>query len=196
MMITPLSVILEKVSALAEREAGASLADLSKAAAEPSVADADIQAHIKVDTARPYGRQVLLATDKVEGMIARWTRGVPCAPHDHGGSFGAVRLLRGAAIHRVWRVTPEGLELLQEDRVEAPAVLSCGPHMVHSMVDGGAEEPLTTLHLYIDPIDHMMVYDLDGNRTLKVDGGCGAWLPDDEPELIRDQREGFHRSLG
>jgi len=194
-MFTPLSAILDTVTTLAERAEPASLAELADAVAEVQVSDADIEARVKVDPSKPYGRQVLLANERIEGMIARWTRGVPCFPHDHGGSFGAVRLLRGAAIHRTWRVTPTGLELTSEGRVEAPAVLSCGPHMVHSMVDAGAEEPLTTLHMYIDPIDHMMVYDIDGERTLMVDGGCGAWIPDDQPELVRAEKPGFHRHL-
>jgi len=180
---------------MAQRPGGASLADLAGAVTAVEVSDEEVAAHVRSDASKPYGRNVVLDTPHVEGMVARWTRGVPCAPHDHGGSFGAVRLLRGAAIHRTWRVTEEGLEMTSEERVEAPAVLSCGPHMVHSMVDAGADDPLTTLHLYVDPIDHMLVYDVEGGRTLVVDGGCGAWLPDDQPELVRTVADGFHRSV-
>ena len=43
--------------------------------------------------------------------------------------------------------------------------------------DDGGDEALVTLHMYIGPVPHMVVYDEPGNRTLKVDGGCGAWVP-------------------
>lgn len=143
------------------------------------------------DPNRPYGRRVLHADAHFEAMIALWTRGTPCAPHDHGGSVGGVRVLQGEALHRVYRVGPAGLELVREERVAAGDVLSCGPDLVHAMEDAGAALPLATLHLYAGPIDHMVVYDEAGGRTLVVEGGSGAWLPWDQPELIRRVHDGF-----
>ena len=136
------------------------------------------------DLSRPYGRNVVLDTAHVEGMVATWTRGVWCAPHDHGGSIGGVRVLRGTAKHRIFQLRGGRLDLVREERVRAGQVLTCGPDLVHAMADGGAEDSLMTLHLYAGPIDHMVVYDVEGDRTLVVDGGCGAWVPDD-PSQIR-----------
>ena len=185
--------ILKTVSELADRPQGASLRDLATVAAEARLTDAEIDALAQVDAAKPYGRKVLLNTSTAEGMIARWTRGVACAPHDHGGSYGAVRLLQGAAIHTVWQVRDGRLENVKSERVQAGDVLTCGPEMVHSMVDAGDDLPLTTLHLYVDPIDHMFVYDTEADQTYVVDGGCGAWLPHDAPELIRSVHDGYWR---
>jgi len=127
----------------------------------------------------------------MEMMIASWTRGRVCAPHDHGGSVGAVRVLRGAAIHRVWSLVDGRLELAVEERVEAGAVLACGPDMVHSMGDAGASEKLATLHVYRDPIPFMVVYDPTASRTLQVAASCGAWIPG--PEQILREVPGLHR---
>lgn len=130
------------------------------------------------DPDHPYGRKVLLGGGGVEVMIATWTPGVPCAPHDHGGALGVVQVLQGRALHRIWKVEGGELRLVKEHRARPGELLACGPDMVHSMGDDGAEEPLMTLHLYTPTIDFMVVYDQDGDQTLVVDGDCGAWVPD------------------
>lgn len=158
---------------------------LQRVLAEAEIGPDSIAALAKADPSRPYGRRVLLANEDVEAMLATWTRGVPCAPHDHGGSVGGVRVLQGAAHHRIWQVRDGALHLVAEERVEAGDILSCGPDLVHSMVDAGDADPLVTLHLYAGPIRYMVVYDLEQAQTVVVDGGCGAWLPWDEPHLIR-----------
>ena len=145
---------------------------------------------VRPDPDKPYGRRVLLQTSVLESMLATWTRGVQCAPHDHGGSIGCVRVLRGVSLHRMYRVIDGALTLVKEERVSAGEVIAAGPDLIHSMGDGGAEESLVTLHLYTDPIDHMVVYDLEADRTLVVDGSCGAWVPHDRPELIRQTHDG------
>lgn len=175
-------------------DAPPSLRQLADALREVSIDAAAVAAVGHADPSRPYGRRVLLADAWHEAMVARWTRGAACAPHDHGGSVGGVRVLTGEAVHRVWRARDGALELAFEERVVAGEVLACGPDLVHSMEDGGAIEPLATLHLYSGPIAHMLVYDLDGARTLVVEGGCGAWLPWDQPSLIRAIYPGLHGS--
>lgn len=137
------------------------------------------------DPAHPYGRRVLADGPHMEMMIASWTRGVSCAPHDHGGSSGAVRVLRGEAIHTVWRVSDGEMTLVLQERVGPGDILVCGPDMVHSMVDAGASDKLATLHLYTDPIPFMMVYDPDADRTLQVAGTCGAWVPGTD-QIVRE----------
>ena len=171
------------------------LQELAAVLSSGDLGDTEVADLARGDTSRPYGRRVIIDTDRLEGMIARWTRGVPCAPHDHGGSSGAVRVLRGEAVHTVWRLRDGRLERAITERVTAGHVLRCGPGMIHSMVDGGAEHPLVTLHLYVDPIDHMIVYDLEHEATYKVVGACGAWVPHDQPELVLDRVDGFVRHL-
>lgn len=153
--------------------------------------DASIDALATPDPRRPYGRRVLFATETLEAMVATWTRDRPCAPHDHGGAVGGVRVLRGEAVHHLFRVADGALERVGEERVGRGGVISCGPELVHAMADGGGAEALVTLHLYSGPITHMVVYDVDGDRTVVVDGGCGAWLPWDEAHLIRAVVAGF-----
>ena len=59
-------------------------ADLAAVAGRVALSDEVIDALVRTDPTKPYGRRVLLDTPHVESMVARWTRGVECAPHDHG----------------------------------------------------------------------------------------------------------------
>lgn len=161
---------------------------------EPLDVDA-IQALEQPDPRRPYGRHVFLEGERIEGMVATWSRAYPCAPHDHGGSVGGVRVLRGAALHRMYRLDGERLSLAREEVVPSGGVVLCGPELIHSMQDAGSEEQLMTLHLYAAPIEEMRVYDFASTTTYVVDGGCGAWVPVDEPERIRRSWSGFARRM-
>jgi predicted metal-dependent enzyme (double-stranded beta helix superfamily) len=144
------------------------------------------------DTTKPYGRRVLLDTDELEVMVAQWTRDMPCAPHDHGGSLGVVRVLQGRSRHQIWTVDDQGLRSVRKETVAAGETMMCGSDLIHSMEDDGAEDPLITLHMYTRSIDHMIVYDTEQHETLVVDGTCGAWVPADSPEMIRCRKVGFH----
>jgi hypothetical protein len=161
-----------------------SLGDM-RAALEGEIDVDGLDALLVEDPTKPYGRRVLVDGPHMEMMIASWTRDVPCAAHDHGGSSGAVRVLRGEAVHTVWRIVEGGLEQVLQERVGPGSILVCGPDMVHSMVDGGAPDKLATLHLYADPIPFMMVYDPAADRTLQVAPTCGAWVPGAE-QIVRE----------
>ena len=146
----------------------------------------EVESRLRRDPSKPYGRHVLLGTDKIEAMMATWTPRTWCAPHDHGGSIGGVRVLRGRARHRVFRIADGQLQLVREETVEEGGILRCGPTLVHQM--RAEDEVLVTLHLYAGPIEFMRVY--EGDRTWIVDGGCGAWVPHDQPEFLRGSEEG------
>lgn len=167
------------------------LPDLTSALAAIDV-DASTREALRIHDARhPYGRRVVLETPFVESMVATWNPAFPCAPHDHGGSIGGVKVLQGVARHRLWRIREGKLQLALEELRGVGDVLTCGPDLVHSMGCAGAGEPLMTLHLYSGPIGHMVVYDRATQSTYVVDGGCGAWVPLDQPELIVAHYEGI-----
>ena len=145
------------------------------------------------DPTHPYGRNVLFANDTLECMVATWTSGTPCLPHDHGGSWGAVRILQGQARHRIWAV---GNGQMRETRVHTAGpgdVLACGPSMVHSMGVEAVEDVLLTLHLYTRSIEQMVVYDVENAQTYVVDGNCGAWIPDASSGMLRSRTDGLLR---
>jgi predicted metal-dependent enzyme (double-stranded beta helix superfamily) len=140
----------------------------------------------RFDAAVPYGRTVLVDDDGLEVMIAGWSRGLPCAPHDHGPGHGAVRVLQGRARHRGFVLEGGALQVRVDERLDAGAVLRCPQGFVHQMQDDGAEQPLVTLHLYAGTTVPTTVYDLEHHRTQWLGPGCGAWpRPFEAPEVLR-----------
>ena len=143
------------------------------------------------DPRHPYGRQVIVDEPRLEAMIATWTPATPCAPHDHGGSAGGVRILAGQATHREWAIDGDRLVLVDESTALPGDVIVCRTDLVHSMVDAGSSKGLVTLHVYVTPIAEMVVYDVAAARTLVVGGRCGAWVPVDAPHLVRKSASGY-----
>lgn len=143
------------------------------------------------DPTVPYGRTVVLAEPELELMVAGWSRGRPCAPHDHGPGHGAVRVLEGRARHRGFALRHGALVADPDEVLEPGAVLRCPPGWIHQMQDDGAARPLITLHLYAGSTAPMAVYDLEQPRTQWLGPGCGAWpRPVDDPAVVR-WRPGF-----
>jgi len=174
---------------------GLQLSHLHDLASKVQLSQALMVELCRADPTRPYGRNSLFANDHLEVMVATWTRGTPCLPHDHGGAHGAVRVLQGQANHRVWRIRNGALEEALAEQASPGDVLACGPHLVHSMSDSGAEDTLMTLHLYTAAIEHMVVYDVDAGDTCVVEGNCGAWIPDANSGQLRSRNPGIHRRI-
>ncbi len=152
----------------------------------------DIQTLMQSDIDHPYGRRVFLNHPQLEVMVATWTRGVPCAPHDHHDSRSAIRVLQGRSHHRMFQCQQGKLVETLSERKEKDDVLLCPPYQIHAMGDDGADQPLVTLHAYAGSIDNMVVY--SETETLIVSGACGAWVPDQEADILARVKSHVRRS--
>lgn len=182
----PSARIIDPCRALTAQQAP-SLSAILEVAEQIELSDADLDALAQPDLAHPYGRRVLLADPRLEVMIATWTPGVTCAPHDHGGSVGGVRVLRGRSRHRIYTIEDGQLVLCREHTASPGEILSFGPNLIHSMTSDDPDTPLMTLHFYTDAIEMMVIY--TDSDTLAVEGSCGAWVPED-PANIRGRFSG------
>ena len=178
----PTARIIDPCRALAAQQAP-SLSAILEFADQVELSDTDLDALALPDHAHPYGRRVLLADPRLEVMVATWTPGVTCAPHDHGGSVGGVRVLRGRSRHRIYTIEDGELVLCREHVAAPGEVLSFGANLIHSMASEDPDTPLMTLHFYTGAIEMMLVY--TDSETLVVDGSCGAWVPEDPADIRR-----------
>jgi len=176
----PTARIIDPCRALTAQQAP-SLTSILEVAGQIELSSADLDALALPDHAHPYGRRVLLADPQLEVMIATWTPGVPCAPHDHGGSVGGVRVLRGQSRHRIYTIADGELVLCREHVASPGEILSFGPNLIHSMTSEDPDTPLMTLHFYTNAIEMMLVY--TDSETLAVEGSCGAWVPEDPADI-------------
>ena len=144
-----------------------------------------------IDLSKPYGRRVIYQDDFIEIMVATWTPQQICAPHDHGGSWSAISILRGQAQHTLYTIKDEILVPRHTEYIDQNAYIVCHPNQIHAMGDSGKKQAsLMTLHAYSNSIPFMMVYDDKNQQTIKVDGSCGAWVPDNKVQIIKTF-EGF-----
>ena len=93
-----------------------------------------------------------------------------------------MRILRGTELHRIYEVVDGALVLRREHTAGPGEILAFGPNLIHAMVSADPDTPLMTLHFYTDAIEMMVVYTDD--ETLAVDGGCGAWVPEDAAMIL------------
>jgi hypothetical protein len=177
--------LLEKIQAEAKKLLASSdikTSDLVKFLKTIEVSNSDIEEYSLADPKHPYGRCVLLNEPRLEVMLATWTRNLPCVPHEHGGSKSAIRVLKGQSHHQLFKIKNQLLiEVFSEKRAQND-ILTCAPKQVHAMGDDGLEDPLVTLHAYSGSIPDMVVY--DKKNTLVVKGKCGAWIPEDEQDIV------------
>jgi len=129
----------------------------------------------------PYGRRMLHRDETGEVMLAGWGADAECAPHDHAGGVGVVRVLAGAFTETDW-VWRDGILTPGPSRRwgvgESIPVVAGG---IHSMAAHGAG---TTLHLYRPAISGMRVFDPARRQTLSVSDDCGAWVPRNEALIL------------
>ena len=138
----------------------------------------------------PYARHVLFANEQLEVMLASWRRDFPCAPHDHGDSYSAIKVLRGRSHHRGFAIKNNRLTEVFSERKSTNDILVCQPKQIHAMGDDNDTETLVTLHLYAGSIDDMLVFSKTHSHL--VSGQAGAWLPVDSPEYLLKQAEGHY----
>jgi len=129
----------------------------------------------------PYGRNVLHRGDQFEVMLATWSKGAECAPHNHGFSRGVVWLVEGDFRETHYELD-RNLSVLGKSILRpVGTLLNVTPGDIHSMValDGGI-----SLHIYTPAIQEMKVFDPNTRRTLIVSDDCGAWVPQDSQQII------------
>jgi len=181
---SPFHQILRVVSPLLKKET-ISLHDMEAClSCLPNEMDIDT---LSADLTRPYSRKVLLNDPRLEVMVARWSPGIPCVPHDHADAQSVILLLKGCAEHKRYQLKDQRLHCVQTEYKKQGERVICAPYQIHAMA---AHPELVTLHLYSHSIENMIVYDLQTPSTFVVDGGCGAWLPVEDPKDILAQSPG------
>jgi hypothetical protein len=125
---------------------------------------------------------VLSAAPECEVMLARWTPGEACAPHDHGASAGWVFYLDQDFEEQsyVWRM--DGLAPTEIFLHRAGSFTEVRREEIHSCRCFG---PGLSLHVYFPRIEKMRVYDLVRRQTVTVTDDCGAWIPD-QPQRVQE----------
>ena len=150
----PLSPALDKlIEALDGLGARPSLLDIAPlVGAAPLVAE-DVAPFIRPNP-RGYNRATVARRETYELLVMTWLPGQSSAPHDHGGSAGVFRVMKGAATESNCAIASDGYAESQYEEVHGPGALvafhDAGVHTIRN--DAGDSAILVTLHVYAPPL--------------------------------------------
>lgn len=142
--------------AIAARDAGRLLSGLAKAVPDWAL----LGPHVRFDP-RGYVRNRLFRDADWELLLLCWLPGQKTVVHDHGGAWGAVRILVGGLLERrySWRGTGKPLAFDSERACDGAVVLPEPVETVHQNENVSAL-PAISLHLYSPPLSVLNSYDV------------------------------------
>jgi cysteine dioxygenase type I len=98
----------------------------------------------------------LLATATYQAWAITWGPSTCLELHDHGGSLGAVRVVRGQLVETSTSLRTRAL--LRSHRLDAGDILTVGHDTVHE-VWNPQQTPAVSVHVYSPPLTTMTFYD-------------------------------------
>ncbi|MGV9834284.1 cysteine dioxygenase [Nocardia niigatensis] len=144
----------------------------------------DILPHTGEPGTFPYQRKLLYKSEHVEVLVMNWAVRQPCSPHDHGRSFGTIKVLAGEVEHDLYTLDQNDIPRKYFSRTEqAGSTYFAARGMIHAM-GNPHDGPAITLHTYAPPIEGMKVYDLHRCLVCTVSDDCGAWWPDQQRQQL------------
>ena len=145
-----LSQLVERLEALGTRPSATRIQQVLEQA---NLGEADLAEFIKTDPRR-YHRGRVAWRPSFELLVMTWLPGQCSPPHDHGGSICGMRVVRGTAIERTYRVAEDGAaEACMDERLPQGRTVTGDDAGVHSVHNADADgPPLVTLHVYAPPL--------------------------------------------
>ncbi|TSC89726.1 MAG: hypothetical protein G01um10143_216 [Parcubacteria group bacterium Gr01-1014_3] len=95
---------------------------------------------------KKYDRHVLHENPKIEVVHIKWPPGAESRPHDHGKSYGKVKVLSGKVFQLVFDKKTK--KFLRRDVMVAGDVMIETPDLIHIMGNDSKTEIAETLHVY------------------------------------------------
>ena len=129
--------------------------------------------------------RLVARTSDFDAWLISWPGGTTADLHDHGGSRGALHVIRGSMVETIpWR-DDRGSVTFARREVHSGATLAFGAGHVHDVRNEAAEHALS-LHVYSPPLDSKSYYDRSGDNLIPRENG---WVPP------RDQTSSDDRSI-
>lgn len=144
------------------------LSSFDRPLTQPEIMQVIAEARVTEDSVRPwiafddgsYRRNAILRLPHVEMLVLCWMPGQFTPIHDHAGSTGAVRVLRGTATEITYRRSVGSFLVPGDSRDYFPGELfSSHDAHIHRVGNfSGPDDMLITLHCYSRPLDGFHIY--------------------------------------
>jgi cysteine dioxygenase len=169
------------LASLAETLAGLDgrpeLSDVNDWMARVRVAEDELRPHVgfKEDT---YARHRVRLGEHAELLVLCWRPGQRTPIHDHDGSFGAVRVLRGVMWETLFEMDEASGLAYRSSREWTPGhVTGADVPDIHQLGNPDVSgQDLVTLHLYAPPLKSLNVYKV-GRRESVNTLWMSSWNP-------------------
>jgi hypothetical protein len=139
----------------------------------------------------PYGRTMLVHTDRYEIMIGCWELGNWCAAHDHGVAEGVCYPYSGEIEHVDYQMNGTNLDLVERCNLTKGNLLELPKGMIHSLRNTSSTEPFIALHIYLPATYDVRVFDTRSGDIYHITDDQGAWVPEDPTKIRKVERASF-----
>jgi cysteine dioxygenase len=158
--------LAERLAALRRRP---ELSEVDAWLREVEVGDDELRPHVGFKEGT-YARHRVRLGERAELLVLCWRPGQRTPIHDHNGSFGAVRVLRGVMWETLFGMD-EGRGLLYKSSREwAPgSVTGADVPDIHQLGNPDVSgQDLITLHLYAPPLTSLNVYKVGSTQSVNT----------------------------
>lgn len=111
-----------------------------------------------------YSKKVLHKDDTLEVVLIRWESGASSLIHDHGNSYGIVRVLQGSIGFDLY----DEINKVGEGLVPAIDTFDLPEGILHRMYNPSELEDAISLHFYCPKISEMFLYDPISKKQIKI----------------------------
>lgn len=151
----------------------------------------ELRCYLKSPGKEAYSKTTLYRCDLIECLVINWHDNFPCAIHDHGNSFGLIKVVNGTLTNTTYNRNADGLlQQVTKTNHTQGELIYLPKGIIHQMMSTG-QEPLVTFHCYCPPIERMRVYDTAHNAVCTVTGDRSASIPKDRREIVLLDRIAF-----
>jgi cysteine dioxygenase len=109
-----------------------------------------------------YSRNSVYANEKFEIFLMCWKAGQRSLIHDHGGSLGGIKVVRGILTETLFGVAPNGMiKAVSSSDYQASDTQIEEPTTIHqvSNLQSGINHAIS-IHIYVPPLQQMNIYTL------------------------------------
>ena len=169
-----LAALVERLSRVAARP---TFEELNALLAGAEVGDDELRPYVSFKEGT-YARHRVHLGEHAELLVLCWRPGQRTPIHDHAGSFGAVRVLRGVMWETLFGMgDAEGLRYLSGREWTPGHVTGADVPDIHQLGNpDDSGQDLDTLHLYSPPLASLNVYKV-GRRESTTTLWMNSWNP-------------------
>lgn len=109
-----------------------------------------------------YARNLVYSDEQVAIFLMCWKSGQRSLVHDHGGSLGGVRILRGILTETLFERAPNGMiKAVSSSDYQSSDIQIEEPTTIHQISNlQPASSHAISLHIYVPPLREMNIYTL------------------------------------